>query len=237
MDRTRVRTRGAKNVRTDADDPARVRDPAVELLLSHTATLTDEWCSRRRVGRHPIVSTPRSRRAEVSDHLIDDAVGVHLHPNLAPVRPGSSAGRPGMPISAFQRAQPRARAQVFSSQGTDRTNRCRLVPSNIVQAAVRSHAGSPTGCAPEVDDATQSVVDHQEVRSGDIAVDPDVRARPFRGHRRVPDRDGAVSVDRSGELSDRVACLFVPGRHGPAAVEAVGPGHRAVLALARAEEP
>ena len=29
-------------MRTDADDPARVRDPAIELLLSHTATLTDE---------------------------------------------------------------------------------------------------------------------------------------------------------------------------------------------------
>jgi hypothetical protein len=29
-------------MRTDADDPARVRDPAVEVLLSHTATLADE---------------------------------------------------------------------------------------------------------------------------------------------------------------------------------------------------
>ena len=28
-------------MRTDADDLARVRDPALELLLSHTATLTD----------------------------------------------------------------------------------------------------------------------------------------------------------------------------------------------------
>jgi hypothetical protein len=35
-------------MRTDADDPACVRDPAIELLLSHTATLTDEWCSRPR---------------------------------------------------------------------------------------------------------------------------------------------------------------------------------------------
>ena len=33
-------------MRTDSDDPARVRDPTIELLLSHTATLTDEWCSR-----------------------------------------------------------------------------------------------------------------------------------------------------------------------------------------------
>jgi len=35
-------------MRTDADHPARVRDPAIELLLSHTATLTDGWCSRQR---------------------------------------------------------------------------------------------------------------------------------------------------------------------------------------------
>jgi hypothetical protein len=32
-------------MRTDADHPARVRDPAIELLLSQTATLTDEWCA------------------------------------------------------------------------------------------------------------------------------------------------------------------------------------------------
>jgi hypothetical protein len=38
-------------MQTDADDPARVRDPAIELLLSHTATLTGEWCSRRRARR------------------------------------------------------------------------------------------------------------------------------------------------------------------------------------------
>jgi len=35
-------------MRTDADHQAWVRDPAIELLLSHTATLTDKWCSRRR---------------------------------------------------------------------------------------------------------------------------------------------------------------------------------------------
>src|SRR6266487_875968 len=38
-------------MRTDADHPACVRDPAIELLLSHTATLADEWCSRRRARR------------------------------------------------------------------------------------------------------------------------------------------------------------------------------------------
>ena len=47
VDRTRVRTRGAKNMRTDADDPSDVRDPAVELLLRHTATLTVEWVHAR----------------------------------------------------------------------------------------------------------------------------------------------------------------------------------------------
>lgn len=48
VDRTRVRTRGAKNMRTDTDHQARVGDPAIELLLIHTATLTDEWRSHRR---------------------------------------------------------------------------------------------------------------------------------------------------------------------------------------------
>lgn len=38
-------------MRTDADHQACVRDPAIELLPSHTATLTDEWCSRRRARR------------------------------------------------------------------------------------------------------------------------------------------------------------------------------------------
>jgi hypothetical protein len=35
-------------MRTHADDLPRVRDPAIELLLSHTATLTDERCSHQR---------------------------------------------------------------------------------------------------------------------------------------------------------------------------------------------
>jgi hypothetical protein len=40
-------------MRTDAHDLARVRDPAIELLLGHVSTLTDEPCSTRgacRVG-------------------------------------------------------------------------------------------------------------------------------------------------------------------------------------------
>jgi catechol 2,3-dioxygenase-like lactoylglutathione lyase family enzyme len=30
-------------MRTDADDPPRVRDPTIELLLNHPATVSDEW--------------------------------------------------------------------------------------------------------------------------------------------------------------------------------------------------
>ena len=55
-------------MRTDADDPARVRDPAIELLLSHTATLTDEWCPRgclTRVVKPPIRVGSLFRRAEL----------------------------------------------------------------------------------------------------------------------------------------------------------------------------
>ncbi|MEJ7721136.1 MAG: hypothetical protein WKF58_12120 [Ilumatobacteraceae bacterium] len=39
-------------MRTGADHPARVRDPAIELLLSHTATLTDEWRSPGGSAQH-----------------------------------------------------------------------------------------------------------------------------------------------------------------------------------------
>ena len=51
-------------MRTDADDLACVRDPAIELLLSHTVTLTDEWCGRpRRVDNALRASTsPCARR-------------------------------------------------------------------------------------------------------------------------------------------------------------------------------
>ncbi len=35
-------------MRTGADDQARVRDPSIELLLTHTATLTDGGCRRGR---------------------------------------------------------------------------------------------------------------------------------------------------------------------------------------------
>ncbi len=49
-------------MRTDADVLAYVRDPTSELLLSHTATLTDEWCSRPR---------PRSRGKRASDGSVE----------------------------------------------------------------------------------------------------------------------------------------------------------------------
>ena len=53
-------------MRTDADDLARVRDPAIELLLSHPATLTDEWCEPRpRGGSSPgIMALGRLRRED-----------------------------------------------------------------------------------------------------------------------------------------------------------------------------
>jgi hypothetical protein len=49
-------------MRTDADDLARVRDPAVELLLSHTATLTDE-CAAARGPVENALTTPGSSKA------------------------------------------------------------------------------------------------------------------------------------------------------------------------------
>src|ERR1700688_4298476 len=46
-----MRTRRAKHMRTDTDHRAGVRDPAIELLLNHTATLTDRRCSHPSAGR------------------------------------------------------------------------------------------------------------------------------------------------------------------------------------------
>ena len=81
-------------MRTDADDLACVRDPAIELLLSHTATLTDGWCGRIRVwavdnrgvriaasvkvGAEPFLAHDRAERqphwqwmlADLSDHTV-----------------------------------------------------------------------------------------------------------------------------------------------------------------------
>src|SRR6202023_3515509 len=54
-------------MRTDADDPACVRDPAIELLLSHTATLTDEWCSRPRPRRQRLARIGEIRPAAELD--------------------------------------------------------------------------------------------------------------------------------------------------------------------------
>src|SRR2546425_6499391 len=50
-------------MRTDADGPACVRDPTIELLLSHTATLTDEWCSRPPVAYGLRASARSDRRS------------------------------------------------------------------------------------------------------------------------------------------------------------------------------
>ena len=61
MDRTRVRARGAKHVRTDADDRACVRDPANEWLLDHSVTLTRAiLLGRRAVVRYRIRAVRRA---------------------------------------------------------------------------------------------------------------------------------------------------------------------------------
>jgi hypothetical protein len=61
-------------MRTDADDPTRIRDPAIELLLSHTATLTDEGsrfppCRARVV---PAIAASSGKRFD--PHVVDDGV-------------------------------------------------------------------------------------------------------------------------------------------------------------------
>ena len=50
VDRARVGTRGAKHVRSGADDVARVGDPTVERLLGHSATMADERVRCRWLG-------------------------------------------------------------------------------------------------------------------------------------------------------------------------------------------
>ena len=58
---------------TGADDPARVRDPTIELLLSHTATLTDEWCNRPR----PVDNGLRASADPTSGEVVpSDRTGV-----------------------------------------------------------------------------------------------------------------------------------------------------------------
>ena len=53
MNRTGVRTRRPKHVRTDPDDLAGIRDPALERLLSHPATLAEEWPEAPAARRQP----------------------------------------------------------------------------------------------------------------------------------------------------------------------------------------
>ena len=85
-------------MRTDADDPARVRDPTIELLLSHTATLTDEWRSSARPVDNGLRASTRSDQRRV---VPSDRTGVRLcvsdvdHPISynQQVTPGTSATR------------------------------------------------------------------------------------------------------------------------------------------------
>jgi hypothetical protein len=78
-------------MRTDADDPARVRDPAIELLLSHTATLTDEWRGSSAVLRLAPERCLTSREFERSRlwhrlrrglNKVGNLVGVRDHPDM-----------------------------------------------------------------------------------------------------------------------------------------------------------
>jgi len=47
-------------MRTDADDLARVRYPAIQLLFSHAVTLTDKWCSHPRPVDNGLRASARS---------------------------------------------------------------------------------------------------------------------------------------------------------------------------------
>ena len=104
----------------------------------------------------------------------------HLHPNRAPVRPGSSTGRPGMSINAFQSAQPRAATKCRRrTRPPGRTLAGWFLRTSSTRP-VRSHAGSPTAAHPKSMTPHSRSSRDQEVRAGDVAMDPDVRARPSR---------------------------------------------------------
>jgi hypothetical protein len=77
-------------MRTDTDDPACVRDPAIELLLSHTATLTDEWCSRRRSRRQLGLGIGEIRPAAM--------LAVHSPSGRTPHRRGSIGSDRSSPL-------------------------------------------------------------------------------------------------------------------------------------------
>ena len=76
-------------MRTDADDKACVRDPTIELLFSHRATLTDEWCSRPRPVDNGLRASARSdqrRRGSIgsggSSPLCASAMSIRLDGRL-----------------------------------------------------------------------------------------------------------------------------------------------------------
>jgi hypothetical protein len=68
-------------MRTDADHPACVRDPAIELLFNHTATLTDERCSQpagpstQRTERHIVERVETTDRAICAPFAMASAAG------------------------------------------------------------------------------------------------------------------------------------------------------------------
>lgn len=78
-------------MRTDAHDPARVRDPTIELLLIHATTLTDEWCSRR--VRHD-VEVPSARHGARTRSVASLLVIAVLAVGLTSCDAGSSSVAP-----------------------------------------------------------------------------------------------------------------------------------------------
>jgi hypothetical protein len=92
-------------MRTDADDPACVRDPAIELLLSHTATLTDEWCSSLRPVDNRLRASARSDQRRSGSIGSDGssplcASAMSTNPSAATSEP-----RPARPRSAYRSLQ------------------------------------------------------------------------------------------------------------------------------------
>jgi hypothetical protein len=122
----------------------------------------------------------------------------HRHPNLVPVRPGSSGGRPGISIS---------RLETFTAGAVEHRPCRREVAGRVSDRR-----------ASEVDDAAQPVVAEQQVGAGDVAVDPDIGAVPLCGESRLPHRERAVTVDLVAQLGESWLAsgrrTSRPGRHG-----------------------
>lgn len=80
-------------MRADADDPARVRDPAIELLLGHTAILTDEWAQPiRRSVRRRLMQKGGVPENDVLMWRSNPQRRVEAHPEAPSVAPAGPSG-------------------------------------------------------------------------------------------------------------------------------------------------